>query len=68
MRTNRRILVNVLFVIWVLGNIATNIMTRNVYYILLSSWSFLIVMGLIFLCSRISRRFNDWLDRTNKNG
>lgn len=52
MRTNGRILVDVLFVTWVLGNIVAALAVRNVYCLILSAWCFPVAMGLISLCSR----------------
>lgn len=68
MRTNRRILVDVLFVTWVLGNMVAALAVRNVYCLILSAWCFPVAMGLISLCSRKSRKFNNWLDKRIKNG
>lgn len=66
MRTNGRILVDVLFVTWVLGNMVAALAVRNVYCLILLAWWFPVAMGLISLCSRKSRRFSNWLGRTKR--
>lgn len=66
MKTNRDLFANVFFFVWLSSNVAVYLITRDNGYVLLSTYSFLFIMALIVVCSRKSRKFNDWLDKRIK--
>lgn len=68
METYRDATVFALTILWMLSNITSFLISGDIEIMTLTSMIGLVIVAMIVLISKLSTRFNNWLNKEYKNG
>lgn len=63
MKTNRDKFAILYAIIWLLCNLLTYIFTKDKGWVIISTYSFMLVMAIIVFLSKRNVKFSNWLDK-----